>query len=276
LREAGQGDDTGEEDVAPQLVFIRFHIYLRYIVDIDTSLDYSRNLPKHCHICWPNCRLYQLRRSPHPGQPFMMFDVATKTTDIIMFNSRNLGALIVDEKPHVKSWDEPQYSIQNLGIEESYGFGVLNEGQAIAVAKNVKFVRTRCRHQHVRSSPSVRTMPTSSCLPGWSVELLRRQHGWLRQDHQVTTHPKVNALRRYTHNHQTLTSEILVKAMAEWLHENVTMKFNFTTEVCNQARFQITHGLLDPYLVKTVATSNGLMMELRPVEFSDDSGILIS
>jgi hypothetical protein len=70
--------------------------------------------------------------------PFMMFDVATKTTDIIMFNSRNLGALIVDEKPHVKSWDEPQYSIHNLGIEESYGFGVLNEGQAIAVAKNVK------------------------------------------------------------------------------------------------------------------------------------------
>jgi hypothetical protein len=68
----------------------------------------------------------------------MMFDVNTKTTDIIMFNSRNLGALIVDEKPHVKSWDEPQYSIQNLGIEESYGFGVLNEGQAIAVAKNVK------------------------------------------------------------------------------------------------------------------------------------------
>jgi hypothetical protein len=68
----------------------------------------------------------------------MMFDVASKTTDIIMFNSRNLGALIVDERPHVKSWDEPQYSIQNLGIEESYGFGVLNEGQAIAVAKKVR------------------------------------------------------------------------------------------------------------------------------------------
>ena len=68
----------------------------------------------------------------------MKFDTTAKTTDILMFNSRNLGALIVDEKPHVKSWDEPQYSIQNLGIEESYGFGVLNEGQAIAVAKNVR------------------------------------------------------------------------------------------------------------------------------------------
>jgi hypothetical protein len=30
----------------------------------------------------------------------MMFDVVTKTTVIIMFNWRNLGALIVDEAPH--------------------------------------------------------------------------------------------------------------------------------------------------------------------------------
>jgi hypothetical protein len=70
------------------------------------------------------------------------FDVNTKTTDIIMFNSRNLGALIVDEKPHVNSWDDPQYSILNLGIEESYGFGVLNEGQVIAIAKNI-YIRER-------------------------------------------------------------------------------------------------------------------------------------
>lgn len=69
--------------------------------------------------------------------PFMNFDTNAKLTDIIMFNSRNLGALIVDERPHVKEWDEPQFGIQNVGIEESYGFGVLNEGQAIAVAKRV-------------------------------------------------------------------------------------------------------------------------------------------
>jgi hypothetical protein len=99
----------------------------------------------------------------------MMFDVPTKTTDIIMFNSRNLGALIVDEKPHVKSWDEPQYSIHNLGIEESYGFGVLNEGQAIAVAKNVKV------HWDERSTPGALILSSglatrsSSCLRAWSV-----------------------------------------------------------------------------------------------------------
>ena len=65
----------------------------------------------------------------------MNFDTTAKTTDIIMFNSRNLGALIVDERPHVREWDEPQFGIQNIGVEESYGFGVLNEGHAIAVAR---------------------------------------------------------------------------------------------------------------------------------------------
>jgi hypothetical protein len=66
----------------------------------------------------------------------------------------NLGALIVQDRPHVKSWDEPQYSIQNLGIEESYGFGVLNEGQAIAVAKNVK-VRANEMNTQARSIISI-------------------------------------------------------------------------------------------------------------------------
>jgi hypothetical protein len=90
--------------------------------------------------------------------PFMNFDTTAKTTDIIMFNSRNLGALIVDERPHVREWDEPQFGIQNIGIEDSYGFGVLNEGQAIAV---VGIVRVRGNEKPTpaggRSSRWVRT-----------------------------------------------------------------------------------------------------------------------
>jgi hypothetical protein len=61
-----------------------------------------------------------------------------RLTDVLMFNSRNLGALIVQEEPHVKSWEDGQYNIQNMSIEETYGFGILQEGQAVAVAKNVK------------------------------------------------------------------------------------------------------------------------------------------
>jgi hypothetical protein len=70
--------------------------------------------------------------------PFINYDPINRTTDILMFNSRNLGALIVDEDPHVKSWEDGQYNLMNMSIEETYGFGILNEGQAIAVAKNVK------------------------------------------------------------------------------------------------------------------------------------------
>ena len=88
--------------------------------------------------CKSQLSLFELTCQNRPVflvSPFMNFDTNSKTTDIIMFNSRNLGALIVDERPHVREWDEPQFGIQNIGIEESYGFGVLNEGQAIAVAK---------------------------------------------------------------------------------------------------------------------------------------------
>ena len=70
--------------------------------------------------------------------PFVHFDPESRTTDVLMFNSKNLGALIVDEDPHVKSWEDGQYNILNMSVEETFGLGILQEGQAIAVAKNVK------------------------------------------------------------------------------------------------------------------------------------------
>jgi hypothetical protein len=96
-------------------------------------------------------------------------------------------------------------------------------------------------------------------------------------EHVVTKPPEVKVSRRYTHNRQPLTAEILLDAMTAWLYQEVTMKFNFTTEVCEHARVQIGYGFLEQYRVKTAATSfNGLMKELRPTEFSDDAGIFIS
>ena len=70
--------------------------------------------------------------------PFINFNPETRETDVLMFNSKNLGALIVQEDPHVRSWEDGQYNMNHMSIEETYGFGILNEGQAIAVAKNVK------------------------------------------------------------------------------------------------------------------------------------------
>lgn len=57
-----------------------------------------------------------------------------------MFNSQNLGALVVKEDPHVQNWEDARYGIQEMFIEESYGFGITNEGQAIAVATDTRSV----------------------------------------------------------------------------------------------------------------------------------------
>ena len=51
--------------------------------------------------------------------PFMPFNPDTKVTNIMMFNSQNLGALVVKEDPHVNAWDDARYGIQEMTIEES-------------------------------------------------------------------------------------------------------------------------------------------------------------
>ncbi len=52
--------------------------------------------------------------------PFVRFDPTTRSTDMLMFNSRNLGALVVKEDPNVRQWDDVCYGIQEMYIEESY------------------------------------------------------------------------------------------------------------------------------------------------------------
>ena len=81
--------------------------------------------------------VYHLRGA-HQRQCEYVAGPENRVTDILMFNSRNLGALIVAEEPHVKSWEDGQYNIQNMSIEETWPRGILQEGQAVAVAKNVK------------------------------------------------------------------------------------------------------------------------------------------
>lgn len=41
-----------------------------------------------------------------------------------MFNSKNLGALIVAHETSVKSWEDGQYNILNMSIEETYDVGM--------------------------------------------------------------------------------------------------------------------------------------------------------
>ena len=75
--------------------------------------------------------------------PFVPFDVSNNTADLIMFNAQNLGALIVDQEPQVVEWKDPLLGLTKMQIEERYGLAILNEGQGIVTAKNIKVTPNR-------------------------------------------------------------------------------------------------------------------------------------
>jgi len=72
--------------------------------------------------------------------PFMPFDPTTMLTDIIMFAGGELGALIVDEELTTEEWTDPKIDVRKIKLRERYTVGVYSEGQAVAVARNVKVV----------------------------------------------------------------------------------------------------------------------------------------
>lgn len=75
-----------------------------------------------------------LRIMPSPHVPF---DAEAKTTSIIMLDSTQTGALVVAEEPTMEQWRDPSVDITKIKIRERYGIALFNQGQAVAVARNV-------------------------------------------------------------------------------------------------------------------------------------------
>jgi len=72
--------------------------------------------------------------------PFVRFNPSTRLTDIMLFDSNELGALIVDEEVTTDEWSDPAVDIRKVKLRERYGIGIRNEGLAIGVIRNVKVV----------------------------------------------------------------------------------------------------------------------------------------
>lgn len=70
--------------------------------------------------------------------PFMYYDPATKRTDIIIADSRELGALVVEEELFIDQWMDREHDMEKVKLREKYGIHMYNEGLGLAVAKNVK------------------------------------------------------------------------------------------------------------------------------------------
>lgn len=69
--------------------------------------------------------------------PFIPFDRHNKRFDMYVVDRNNIGVQLVRQDLKVDRFNEPARDIQNVKMTERYGFGVLNEGKAIAVAKNI-------------------------------------------------------------------------------------------------------------------------------------------
>ena len=68
---------------------------------------------------------------------YVPFNPVTKTTDIIMLDTRELGALVVAESPTTEEWNDPARDIKKIKIRERYGVTLFNNGQGISIARNL-------------------------------------------------------------------------------------------------------------------------------------------
>ena len=72
--------------------------------------------------------------------PWVPFDAARKLTDVYMFDSSELGALIVDEEIQTEEWNDPRTDIKKIKLRERYAVALFHEGQGIGKLSNVHVV----------------------------------------------------------------------------------------------------------------------------------------
>ncbi|RLC15059.1 MAG: hypothetical protein DRI24_11925 [Deltaproteobacteria bacterium] len=72
--------------------------------------------------------------------PYVPFDAQSQLSDIMLFDSSELGALITKEQVMVEAWDDQLHDISNIKFRERYGFGIYNDGLGIGVLRNVPVV----------------------------------------------------------------------------------------------------------------------------------------
>jgi hypothetical protein len=74
--------------------------------------------------------------------PFIGFNQVEKTFDFYIVDRNNIGVIVVKDDISTEQFDDPLRDIQTLKIKERYGVGILNGGQGLAVARNIKFAKT--------------------------------------------------------------------------------------------------------------------------------------
>lgn len=59
------------------------------------------------------------------------------TTNIYMLDSRRCGVFAVKTRPETEEWRDPARDLQYMKLRARYGFGILEQGKAVAIARDV-------------------------------------------------------------------------------------------------------------------------------------------
>ena len=74
--------------------------------------------------------------------PFIPFNREQKLFDIYVVDKNEVGVLLIKEDMSTEQFDNPSRDIRILKVKERYGCAVLDEGRAVAVAKNISFAKS--------------------------------------------------------------------------------------------------------------------------------------
>ena len=70
--------------------------------------------------------------------PYMPYDAANQTTDIIFADVNEMGILIVDEEVTSDEWMDHARDIRKMKFRERYGLATQNDGKTIGLFKGIK------------------------------------------------------------------------------------------------------------------------------------------
>lgn len=74
--------------------------------------------------------------------PYVRFDKLNKKFDMYCIDSGEVGVIVEKEALSTENWSDPEKDIRNLKAKERYGIGILNNGLAITVCKNLSVAAT--------------------------------------------------------------------------------------------------------------------------------------
>lgn len=101
--------------------------------------------------------------------PFVPYNEFSNTCDIMIFDSANLGALVVEEDVMTDQMEDWNADILKVKLREKYGFAIYEDGNAIGIMRNVPIVAKEIAlpvHPTISSAGSLDELDVTTAISG--------------------------------------------------------------------------------------------------------------